>query len=227
MDKREYLEKWSHLHRGVDPESSVWVRGYLSAMYRVVTVAERSRLSPNAITVLGGIVANGAIVWAASAKNLSALSLLMLLSLFVDALDGAVAVATDRATTFGAVLDSVFDRINELTLVAALILVTDGQATIAAIAGLSVTFILEYARTKAASLPIGAPERVTIWERPTRTLVSMGIVIVGMVAAAGLLPYVAVSSECAMAVATWAWPSFALVGLMQMMKHLKPYLLTN
>ena len=227
MDKREYLEKWSQLHRGVDPTGSVWVRGYLSTVYQVVRVAKRTRLSPNAVTVVGGLVANGVIVWAAVSKNLWALCIVMLFSLFVDALDGAVAVATDRATSFGAVLDSVFDRINELTLVAALVVITDGQAVLAGVTGLGLTLILEYARTKAASLPIGAPERVTVWERPTRTLVSMGVVVIGASVTAGFLTFSSVSAASAMTATAWAWPCFAIVGLLQMMKHLKPYLLAN
>ena len=100
MNKGEYLAKWSQLHRGVDPSSSVWVRGYLTTVYQVVRAAERTKISPNVVTVVGGVLANGAILWAAVSYRLWILSVLMLLSLFVDAFDGAVAVATDRATAF-------------------------------------------------------------------------------------------------------------------------------
>lgn len=219
MDKQTYVAQWSSLHRGVDPESSVWVRGYLAVVYQVVKVADRTRLSPNTVTIFGGAIANALIVWAALEKRFTLVALFVVLSLLVDALDGAIAVAKNAATAFGGVLDSVFDRINELALVAALVLASDGAALLPAVSGLAVTFILEYARAKAASLPISAPERITVWERPTRTVVTASLFIV-----AAAMPLADVSARDGLMLGAWAWPTLALIGLIQMMRHLKPYL---
>lgn len=78
----------------------------------LVTLLSRSRLKPNTVTWLGlatNIIAAGAI----ATNHLIVGGLLVLLSGIFDLLDGALARFTNQATRFGALLDSIFDRISE------------------------------------------------------------------------------------------------------------------
>src|SRR5206468_8185794 len=71
--------------------------------------------SPNAFTVIGFIaVSLDAVVIALGYTQLA--GLLLILALLLDALDGAVARATNRISAFGAVLDSTLDRWAEVAL---------------------------------------------------------------------------------------------------------------
>ena len=81
----------------------------------VVTILGKSRLKPNTVTWLAlaiNVVAAGAI----ATNHLLISGFLVLLSGVFDLIDGALARFTNQATSFGALLDSTFDRMSEAVL---------------------------------------------------------------------------------------------------------------
>lgn len=81
---------------------------------KVAKICQKLRITPNYITLLGLILSLLAIP-SALFKNYSLLFLVIVISSFMDVLDGAVARLNNQITTFGGVLDSVCDRIEELS----------------------------------------------------------------------------------------------------------------
>jgi|TARA_B100000315_G_scaffold210777_1_gene207240 CDP-diacylglycerol--glycerol-3-phosphate 3-phosphatidyltransferase len=84
--------------------------GYLTEP--VVRLLARTSITPNIITWFGLALAVGAAVLITTGHLLVA-GLVVLLAGFFDLLDGALARYTNRATRFGAVLDSTLDRLSE------------------------------------------------------------------------------------------------------------------
>jgi len=76
---------------------------------KVLPVAVRIPLSPNALTVLGLVVSAIAALMFARGELIMG-GILLLLSGIFDVFDGAVARASNSTTRFGGVLDSVCDR---------------------------------------------------------------------------------------------------------------------
>ena len=81
----------------------------------ITDILRRLRLSPNVLT-LAGLVVAGAAAYLAASGLLIAAGLTLLASGAFDLLDGALARATGRATRFGALLDSVVDRVSEVVV---------------------------------------------------------------------------------------------------------------
>lgn len=107
MNQPEFFSQWSTLHGNAEIKGIVkaWLKiSFVSAKFLSVL-----RLTPNLLTLLG-------IVFAA-AMAVNPLSLwaipLLVLSLYADGIDGSVAIYQNRSSQFGAVLDSVADRISE------------------------------------------------------------------------------------------------------------------
>lgn len=107
MNQPEFFSQWSTLHGNAEIKGIVkaWLKiSFVSAKFLSVL-----RLTPNLLTLLG-------IVFAA-AMAINPLSLwaipLLVLSLYADGIDGSVAIYQNRSSQFGAVLDSVADRISE------------------------------------------------------------------------------------------------------------------
>ena len=73
------------------------------------------RLTPNAVTLLGFAISAGA-GYLVGAGWLTAGGLVFLLGGGLDLMDGALARLTGKTSSFGALLDSVFDRLGEAAL---------------------------------------------------------------------------------------------------------------
>ena len=86
----------------------------------VVALIARTGVTPNQLTVLGFLGNLGAGVLAARGDFLAA-GLVVLVASALDLLDGALARATGRATAFGAVFDSVLDRLSEAAVLGGLV----------------------------------------------------------------------------------------------------------
>lgn len=84
-------------------------RTFRSLLNRVGTIIGGWGIGPNAITIGGFVVVTGAAL--AIPLNIQLAAWILLLSLPLDALDGAVARATGQVTPFGGILDSFFDRL--------------------------------------------------------------------------------------------------------------------
>jgi len=147
----------------------------------------RTRVSPNALTAAGVTLCliSAVVVWFAGTGDNAWLlywiaAIVFVVGSVLDILDGALARRSDKATPFGAFLDSISDRVSEgfvLTAIA-LVLANDGNLiavafTIAAIGG---SFLVSYARAKAELL--GLKGDVGLGSRAERVvLITAGLVL--------------------------------------------------
>jgi phosphatidylglycerophosphate synthase len=194
----EYLERWSALHGGYQPEASFWARGWLRLAY--VAARPLRRVSPSLVTVLG-ILAAGFAVAAAGAGGRWALAAvaLVLATALADSVDGAVAVLRDAATRAGFVLDSVADRLTDALFATAVLLLCAPSVSRGPVwfAALVPAYLLEYTRARMAAAGLVGIGAVTVWERPSRVIVTVATLVV-----AGADPARA-SQWAAVGVGTW------------------------
>jgi phosphatidylglycerophosphate synthase len=202
----EYLDRWSGLHGEAAPTGLVgW---WLRFAYRVAVPLIRLRVGPDAVTVLGLLVAVAASPPAAAGGRWPLLgALLVVVSGVLDNLDGAVAVLTGRTTRWGFVLDSLCDRLSDAAYAIALALA--GAPWPAAAAGAALSWLHEYARARAAVAGMPQIGVVTVSERPTRVIVTAMFLL-----GAGLYP---ASADGWATAGTVAWVGLGTVGLVQLL----------
>ena len=156
----------------------------------VARVLARLGLSPNGITLLGLVVA-GISAYLLSQGHLALGGAVLLASGVFDLLDGAVARYTGKVTTFGALLDSVVDRVSEAAvLLGLLVYYVDRSSTLEAslvYLALSGSTMVSYVRARAEGL--GVECNVGIMQRPER-VAFLGI---GLVAGQWWTPAVSVA----------------------------------
>lgn len=155
---------------------------YENAMLPLGKVVAELGINPNALSVVAAFVGGGAaILYLQGAALVGAL--VLLLSAFLDMLDGAVARATRMVSRFGGVLDHVLDRYVEYAVVVGIVAggFADWSWGIFALMGM---LLASYSRAAAESLgglkscKVGIAERqeklililvgsflVTIWPR--------------------------------------------------------------
>jgi CDP-diacylglycerol--glycerol-3-phosphate 3-phosphatidyltransferase len=168
LSRQEYLAAWSRWHGGTGTESPL-VRGWLSAAYAVARPL--AGLPPIVATAAGLLVAAAALVPAAAGGAwLVAAGVLVGLSGLLDSLDGALAIGTGRATRRGFVLDSVVDRLSEAAYAGAL-WIAGAPGWLAAAYG-ALCWLPDYLRARAGQAGVTATGALSIWERPTRVLMT-------------------------------------------------------
>ena len=142
-----------------------------------VRLSVKIGLSPNAVTLFGLVIA-GASAYLASTGYLLASGVTLLASGAFDLVDGALARATGRVTKFGALLDSVVDRVSEaIVLLGILIYYLDGASTLGAVlvyVALAGSIMVSYVRSRAEGLGIDC--KVGVMTRPERVAV-LGIAL--------------------------------------------------
>jgi phosphatidylglycerophosphate synthase len=115
----------------------------------------RLGLTPNALTLIGFVVACVAAV-AAGAQAWLAAGLLVIFGAVFDLFDGALARATGRADNLGAFLDSTLDRLGEGVIYVGIVWGTLDlglwRPTILAATAMAAAFMVSYTRAKAESL---------------------------------------------------------------------------
>jgi len=114
--------------RGRDPRDALRerTRGLLEFVVRPLA---RGGVSPNVLTVVGFLAMVGvAGVLALGYERLGGL-LIVAVGLF-DALDGALARSTGKATTFGAFFDSTLDRFAEIAIYLGLLYLYRGETAV-------------------------------------------------------------------------------------------------
>lgn len=206
MDRDGYFAAWADLHGGYDPRSNVLVRGWLSAAYALARPLAAARVAPDLVTgagVLVSAVAVGAVLLDEPVWLLVA-ALVVVGSGLLDNLDGAVALLSRRSTRWGYVFDSLTDRVSDLLYLAALW--AAGAPPAVCVLGGALMMLQEYARARAAAGGMAEIGVVTVWERPTRVIVTATFL-----AAAGALgdPWPALGA--------WAWTGLGVVGLAQLL----------
>lgn len=157
---------------------NLFARGSVSRLTDPLgAVLVRLGLSPNAVTVLGAAGSSAAAVWFFPRGQLFAGTVVVVLFLLFDLLDGAMARAGSRATSFGGVLDATCDRVADGALFAALAwwaLVTEGDRALGA--GLLICLVcaqvISYVRARAEANGLRADGGIA--ERAERFLVVLG-----------------------------------------------------
>lgn len=180
LSREEYLAAWSRWHGGVRIDGGL-VRGWLSAAYALARPL--AGLPPVVVTAAGLAVAGGSIAPAAAGGGwLVAAGVLVGLSGLLDSLDGAVAIGSGRASRRGFVLDSAVDRLTEAAYSAALWVA--GAPGLLAVSFGALCWLPDYLRARAAQAGVAETGALTVWERPTRVLMT-GFTLVGAGVLAG------------------------------------------
>ncbi|MGK5113477.1 MULTISPECIES: CDP-alcohol phosphatidyltransferase family protein [unclassified Geodermatophilus] len=182
LSRDEYLAAWADWHGGTDPAGSRLVRGWLSGAYALARPL--AGLPPIAATALGLAVAVTAVVpaWAGGPWLVLA-GVLVGVSAVLDSLDGALAIATGRASRRGFVLDSAVDRLSEAAFAAAL-WVAGAPGWLAAAYG-ALCWLPDYLRARAGQAGVAETGAVSVWERPTRVAMT-GLTLGGAGVLSGL-----------------------------------------
>ena len=169
LSRDGYLDRWSQLHGGYDPRASPWARGWLSLTY--ACARPLVRVPPDLLTAAGVVVTAGVLPLSAAGGRWALLAVLVVVvSGLLDNLDGCVAVVTGRESRWGYVLDSLADRVcDALYLLALWLLGAPGE--LCALAG-ALTWWQEYARARAGNAGMGEIGVATVWERPSRVIVT-------------------------------------------------------
>lgn len=160
---------WSQLHGGIDPARVPLLSGWLRIVDTLAAPLARAGVAPDAVTA-AGVVAAGLAVGLTPTQAELALGC-VLLSALADGLDGAVAIARNRASARGTVHDHLADRIADTAF--ALVLWRAGAPWWLAAAAAGLSFALELRRRRVV---------LTVAERPTRvacTVLGLACVIVG------------------------------------------------
>lgn len=210
--REEYFTRWSAAHGGYDPRASFWAGPWLSIAYVVSLPLVRLRVPPDAVTALGALVAGSVAGLAAvGGRWLVLASAVTVFSALADSLDGAVALMTDRTSAWGFVLDSLVDRVSDgLYLLAFWLVGAPGGLCVAAGA---LMMLQEYARARASGAGLDDIAIVTVWERPTRVVVTSLFLL-------GAAIYTGAHREWALAGAA-AWTTLGVVGLGQLLPVLR------
>lgn len=156
-----------------------FLRGWLRGVQWLARPLVAVRVPPDAVTVTGGLSALAVPVLVRRGRLRPAIGA-VLASVVLDGLDGAVARGTGRVSAHGRALDSAVDRLAEAAWWWALKLVGVPQPVLAGLATISGSMEAWRARS-------GRHATLTVWERPTRTV----LVLAGL-AAAGPEPVLAV-----------------------------------
>ena len=206
MSRDEYLAKWSRTH-GYDVASgSRFVRGWLTGAYAMSKPLAAMRLSADAVTVGGGLLAGGVALLAwAGGRWLILAGVVCVLSGIVDSLDGAVAILGGRVTSHGYVLDSLVDRVSDCVYLLALWL-AGASAWLCVLVG-ALTFLQEYVRARATGAGMPDVGVVTVAERPTRVIVTALALIVSGIDLAHAWAQVGAI----------VWLALAAIGLVQLL----------
>lgn len=160
MNKSEFLSTWSKIHG--DAQVTGIVNGWLNISYLITKLLAKIRISPNGLTIFGlvfGVLLylNSQSIWA---------PILLVLSLICDGLDGSLAIITEKSSKWGAILDSVIDRLTEVFWVLALYSL--GINLTLLIAVLILSTVQEYLRARAGGVGVVEVGVVTYAERPVR-----------------------------------------------------------
>ena len=174
LSRDEYLAAWSRWHGGT-PTDRPLVRGWLTAAWTLARPL--AGLPPLAATGLGLLVAAAAVAPAAAGgPGLIAAGVLVGLSGLLDSLDGALAIGTGRASRRGFVLDSVVDRLTEAAYAAAL-WAAGAPGWLAVLFG-ALCWLPDYLRARAGQAGVTETGALSVWERPTRVLLT-GLTLTG------------------------------------------------
>ena len=139
----------------------------------------KTPVTPNSLTWFGFLLAviAGALILKG---NFFAAGLMVLFAGFFDMLDGALARLTNRASRFGAILDSTLDRLGEAVLLLSLLVIyTQEQSVVGSLlAGITLlgSFLVSYVRARVEALGIDC--KAGLFTRPERIVIlALGLLL--------------------------------------------------
>jgi phosphatidylglycerophosphate synthase len=197
LNRDDYLAAWSRWHGGAGTESPL-VRGWLTLAYTLARPL--AGLPPVVVTALGLLAAAASIGPSlAGGPWLMAAGVLVGLSGLLDSLDGALAIGTGRASRWGFVLDSAVDRLTEAAYAGALW--AAGAPGWLAVAFGALCWLPDYLRARAGQAGVSETGALSVWERPTRVILT-GLTLsgAGVLAALGVADLVVTAGTAAGAV---------------------------
>lgn len=152
---------------------------FIRMLSPLITVLAKWDMSPNSFTVAGAAITFFAAV-AFLMGHIRLAGILILLGGLCDTIDGLIARTAGKASRFGALLDSSFDRYSEFLMfigIAVLfILMEDYGNSAGAFLALCGSFMVSYTRARAESL--GFEVKTGIMQRPERiVLIGLGALI--------------------------------------------------
>ncbi len=144
-----------------------------------VRLLAKTPIAPNAISWFGFLVTGSAAALVITG-HLFAAGFVVLIAGFFDMLDGALARSTNRATQFGAILDSTLDRLAEaVLLLGILVLYAKEQWTVGIlVVGLALvgSLLVSYVRARAEG--VGLECQVGLFTRAERVIVlALGLLL--------------------------------------------------
>ena len=138
-----------------------------------ITLLSRMGITPNILTLLGLLVSilTGylILIWRSSPFILPLCGVLVLLSGFIDAVDGILARTTGRVTVFGGFLDSLSDRYSDMIILSA-VTVSGLITPIYGFAAIIGSFMVSYSRAKSEAAGVDM-SGVGIAERAERMII--------------------------------------------------------
>ena len=160
MKQTDFFKSWSELHgsakiRGI-------VKAWLTISYLLVKPLVKLKITPNILTIFGLLF--GVLLYLNALTNWA--FILLTLSLICDGIDGSLAIISGKASKWGAMLDSVVDRVTEFFW--ALTFIAIGANKYVVIAALLIASVQEYLRARVGGLGLSEVGVVTIAERPVR-----------------------------------------------------------
>ena len=187
-------------------------RRLLSEYIEVPVAAGLARLgiSPNAVTI-AGLLGSGISGYIIATGNLWLGGIVMLAAGILDLFDGALARATGRASRFGALLDSVVDRLSEIVVLMGLMLfyLDESYSEGVILVYLAVTASVMVSYLRARSEGLGIENRGGIMTRPERVaLMGVGLIVAHWVpmvlpVVLGLIAGLALLTICQRLFHTW------------------------
>jgi phosphatidylglycerophosphate synthase len=160
MNQSDFFKSWSSLHGNA--KISGIVKGWLTISNLLVKPLAKLKITPNILTIFGLFF--GVLLYLNALSNWAVI--LLILSLICDGIDGSLAIITGKGSKWGAMLDSVVDRVTEFFW--ALTFIAIGANTNVVIAALLIASVQEYLRARAGGLGLSEVGVVTIAERPVR-----------------------------------------------------------
>jgi len=156
----EFFALWSRMHG--DAKITGIVRTWLVISYKIAKLLSRLKFTPNKLTFLGLVFGVLLFIYAQSPWA----PILLIFSLICDGVDGSLAIFTSTTTRWGAILDSIIDRITEFFWILAIYKIGADERLLLVV--IVIASIQEYTRARAGGLGMQQVGVVTFAERPVR-----------------------------------------------------------
>lgn len=218
MVREEFFDRWSEVHGGAEIKGIV--RWWLSISFRVASLLRRLRVTANSMTVFGVIIAFLLIVTlrdkgSEQAVPLLIATLLLVISLAADGVDGSLALLTGDVSRRGAALDAIADRLAESFWAFAFIQIGADYRVVVMAWLMAQT--QEYIRARLGGLGVSEIGVVTVSERPVRaSFLAVALVIALIYAASGGGETLAVTLTSAVTIIAALWLLLQTIALGQL-----------